>query len=125
MMQPVARLGDIGTRIDIEIRAGDSFSYDFVEQRDESGALIDFTGHVFSGTVSRRNDTTEGDYPLTITVLGPGAYRVAFNGSTAGWAAGDFFTPAPTYNYAVRRTAGGITTTEWFGVIHVAREAPE
>lgn len=124
-LPPVARLGDIGTRLDIEIRAGDTFSYDFIEQRDETGALIDFTAAVFTAEISLRDDPASGEYPLTVTVLGPGAYRVAFSGSTGGWAAGTFFRAEPRYNYRVRRTMGGVTTTEWYGVIHVARELPE
>lgn len=121
------RMGSIGTRIDIDVRAGDSFFYDFFDVKDEAGALIDFTGSTWPGSViSLRGDAVAADLPLTVTITGLGAFRIAFVGSTSGWTAGDFFNGKPTYNYKVRRqdTASALTT-EFFGIINVARELPE
>lgn len=120
------RLGSVGTRIDIDVRAGDSFEYLFDDMRDESGALVDFTGCTFGGSmISLRGDSVAADLPLAVTITGLGAYKVAFVGSTAAWVAGDFFTPRATYNYKVRMTdTAGVVTTEWYGLIHVAAELP-
>lgn len=116
-----------GTELPITVRVGSNVLLRLTDWRDESGALIDFTGGTFDGTVSRRGETVTASQALVFTVNGPGSVTVTLP-DTSAWDAGTFFVAKPTYNYIIWYTdsaAVPVRAPQFYGPISVKAGAPE
>lgn len=120
------RLGSIGTRLDIDVRIGDSFGpFDFTECTDESGALVDFTGSTWECIVSKRDGSNAAAISPSVVAVALGHFRINRT-ATSALTGGTFFEASPAYNWKLRRTdAAGTVGTDLFGVILVAAEDVE
>ena len=115
------KLGSIGELLPLEVRIGDAFGpYDFSECRDESGALVDFTGSSFEFTAWERGVGVIAGFAPTVSVVALGHYRINEHATTM-LSGGDFFNAKAAYTYKLRRASGGsIPVTEFFGPLEVA-----
>lgn len=119
------RFGSAGTRLDWDLRVGDTLLFEVTQAKDEAGALINYSGATFDAKLWPRTASGPGTpVALTVAVTGLGAYKVTLPSGTAAFVANNFFTGQPAYEYAVAVTMAAVKTTEFYGLIHTFEAAP-
>ena len=119
------RFGSAGTRLDWDLRVGDTLLFEVTQAKDEAGTLIDYSAATFAAKLWPRTASGPGTpVALTVTVTGSGGYKVTLPGGTAAFVASNFFSDQPAYEYAVMVTMAGVKTTEFYGLIHTFQAAP-
>lgn len=120
------KLGTIGTRLDIDIRAGDTLGPYEVEEKDEAGVPLNLTGCTIAGAVSKRG-VADADVPLTIVNINLAIGKYSFELATAQSAAlvgNDFFKADSVYAWKLTMTMStGKTYTRYYGSVNVALAA--
>jgi hypothetical protein len=122
--------GSIGARLDLEVRAGDTFG-PFVATLTDSmtGLVMNITGYTFEGAVSKLN-TEDGLVALTCTITDAVNGKVQFKASAVATTAladatSNFFTASAKYSWYLKGTdTAGDKRTYLFGYVKVAKELP-
>jgi hypothetical protein len=117
-------IGSIGTRLDIQVRAGDSLGPITFTLKDGAGAALDLTGSTFSAALSKL-DSADGEIAMTAAVSGDptlGVVQVHYAAvSTVGLTGSDFFSADAQYAWKLRMIDSvGDERTLVFGYVKVA-----
>jgi len=123
------KLGSIGERIDIDLRAGSTLGPFDVALADETGAAINLTGCTFDGAVSKRDAGATSDVALTVAIVSAPAGTLRFSLASASTgafdgASSDFFSARADYAWALFWTdSAGTRQPLFYGAVNVAAEA--
>lgn len=119
--------GSIGARVDLEVRAGDTFGPFTAILTNTDGSAVNIVGYTFEGAVSKLN-TADTPVAMTCTITDAPNGKVQFKipfASTGAFADAttNFFTPSATYSYYLKGTdTAGTKQTYLFGYVKVAKE---
>jgi len=129
MADTVLTIGSIGTRLDLDIRAGDTLGPYTLTFKDKTGTPIDLTGATVSAVTSLIDGGEGVDVAITATISDAvnGKATITFAAaSTAAWDASltgatDFTKTKKQYSWLCRCTdAAGQVRSIFYGYINVA-----
>lgn len=122
-------IGSIGTRLDLELRAGNTLGPYTLSFKDSTGAAIDLTGASVSASASLIDEMQTSDVAITVAVTDAlnGKIQISFSAaSTAGWDAtltdsSSFLKAKKTYAWICNLTdSAGNVRTIFYGLIYIA-----